>query len=100
MENYRELREWNYFRQNTLMQYQKLAGLGFELDSCSAFWWLKIDQLDSNLVIQEYNQGLLANSLTPIQNALKKLNENFWVFDEMQQQARCYIEEIVSKRGK
>mgnify|MGYP003604115281 CR=1 FL=1 len=94
MENYRELCEWNYFRQNTLMQYQKLAGGGFELDNSSAFWWLKIDQFDSTLVIQEYNQGLLENSLTPIQNALKKINENFWVFDEMQQKAKQYYLEI------
>ena len=94
MENYRELREWNYFRQNTLMQYQELAGLGFELDNCSAFWWLKIDQLDSNLVIQEYNQGSLDKSLEPIQSALVKINENFWVFDEIQQKAKHYYLEI------
>lgn len=100
MENYRELSEWNHFRQKTLMQYQELAGLGFELDTCSAFWLLKIDPLNSDLFIKEYNQGALDKSLEPIQSALVKINENFGVFDEIQKQARCYIEEIIyGKRG-
>ena len=94
MENYRELREWNYFRQNTLIQYQKLAGLGFELDTCSAFWLLKIDLLNSDLFIKEYNQGTLDKSLEPIQSALVKINGNFGVFDEIQQKAKHYYLEI------
>lgn len=93
MENYRELREWN-FRQNTLIQYQKLAGLGFELDTCSAFWLLKIDLLNSDLFIKEYNQGTLDKSLEPIQSALVKINGNFGVFDEIQQKAKHYYLEI------
>ena len=101
MENYRELCEWNHFRQNTLMQYQELAGLGFELDTCSAFWLLKIDPLNSDLFIKEYNQGTLDKSLEPIQSAVVKINENFNIFDEIQNHARCYIEEIIyGKRGK
>lgn len=94
MENYRELREWNYFRQNTLIQYQKLAGLGFELDTCSAFWLLKIDLLNLDLFIKEYNQGTLDKSLEPIQSALVKINGNFGVFDEIQQKAKHYYLEI------
>ena len=51
-------------------------------------------------MIQEYHHGSLKTALAPIQYGLNKINESFNIFDEMQQQARRYIEEIVSNRGK
>ena len=78
----------------TLMQYQDLKKCGFELDDYSTFWSLKIEPLNSDLFMCEYNQGLLNHSLEPILCAIKRINENFNIFDEMQKKAEEYYLEI------
>lgn len=94
LKRYQARRKWNSFRARTLMQYQDLKKCGFELDDYSTFWALKIEPLNSDLFMCEYNQGLLYHSLEPILCAIKRINENFNIFDEMQKKAEEYYLEI------
>lgn len=89
-QNYEERRQWIEFRQDTLTLCQNLEKLGFKLDESCAFLWLKIDTIDSDLMIQEYHHGSLKKALAPIQYGLNKINENFNIFDEMQEKAKKY----------
>lgn len=72
-QNYEERRKWVKFRQDTLMLCQNLESLGFKLDKNFAFWMLKINLLNSDVFVDEYNQGSLDKSLEPIRSALRKI---------------------------
>ncbi|MGA4744554.1 hypothetical protein [Acinetobacter sp. 16] len=82
--------DWNEFRKNTLMQYKKLEDKGFELEGHGTFFEMKIDLLDSELFIKEYEQGKLDKTLEPIEKVLKKVNESFDIFDDIQNKAKKY----------
>ncbi len=92
---YRKMCDWNKFRKNTFIQYQKLENHGFELGRCGTFFEMKIDVFDSELFVKEYEQGKLDESLEPIEKALKKVNENFDIFDDIQSKAKKYYLDLV-----
>ena len=94
LKRYKARRKWNSFRAPALMQYKALKKYGFELDEYSTFWALKIERLNSDLFVSEYNEDLLNKSLEPILYALTKINENFNIFDEIQKKAKAYYLEI------
>ncbi|WP_291397836.1 hypothetical protein [Acinetobacter sp.] len=56
---------------------------------------MKIDVFDSELFVKEYEQGKLDESLEPIEKALKKVNENFDIFDDIQSKAKKYYLDLV-----
>ncbi|AZN67057.1 hypothetical protein [Acinetobacter haemolyticus] len=87
---YGEMRDWNKFRKNTLMQYKHLEVNGFELGGYGTFFGVKVDVLDSVLVAQECEKGTLDKALEPIVKALNKINENFHIFDDIQNKAKQY----------
>ncbi|MPW45101.1 hypothetical protein [Acinetobacter guerrae] len=93
---YREMCDWNKFRKNTLKQYKKLEDKGFELEGHGTFFEIKIDVLDSELFIKEYENGKLDKSLEPIEKALKKINESFDIFDNIQNKAKKYYLDFVT----
>lgn len=93
---YREMCEWNKFRKNILMQYQELENHGFKLGLCGTFFEMKIDVLDSELFIKEYEHGKLDESLEPVVRALRKINENFDIFDEIQSKAKKYYLDLIN----
>ncbi|NAS10334.1 hypothetical protein GPS43_16830 [Acinetobacter haemolyticus] len=90
LRTYREMREWNKFRENMLMQYKYLEVHGFELGGHGTFLGVKVDVLDSELVAHECEKGKLDKALEPIVKALNKINENFHIFDDIQNKAKQY----------
>lgn len=90
LRTYRARQEWNKFRENTLIQYKKLENKGFELGKHGAFFEMKIDAFDSELFIKEYEQGKLDKTLEPIEKVLRKVNESFDIFDDIQNKAKKY----------
>lgn len=90
LRTYRARQEWNKFRENTLIQYKKLENKGFELGKHGTFFEMKIDALDSELFIKEYEQGKLDKTLEPIEKVLRKVNESFDIFDDIQKKAKKY----------
>lgn len=93
---YREMCDWNEFRKITLKQYKKLEDKGFELEGHGTFFEMKIDLLDSELFIKEYEQGKLDKTLEPIEKVLKKVNESFDIFDDIQNKAKKYYLDLIN----
>lgn len=90
LREYRKRKEWNKFRKDTFVQYQKLENYGFELGRHGTFFEMKIDAFDSELFVKEYDHGKLDKSLEPVVRALRKINENFNIFDDIQNKAKKY----------
>ena len=80
--------DWNKFRKILYTISKTRKSLVFELGRCGTFFEMKIDVFDSELFVKEYEQGKLDESLEPIEKALKKVNENFDIFDDIQSKAK------------
>ncbi|RPE27399.1 hypothetical protein EC846_3154 [Acinetobacter sp. BIGb0102] len=95
LRTYRARQEWNKFRENTLIQYKNLENKGFELGKYGTFFEMKIDALDSELFVKEYEQGKLDKTLEPIEKVLRKVNESFDIFDDIQNEAKKYYLDLM-----
>ena len=94
-QRYVELKNWHKFVLDVLTEYPMLNDLGFQTGE--SYCYLKIAQLDIETVAEKFEQGMLQDALEPIGDALHTVSKAFSVFEQIQQQARCYIEKVISK---